>query len=411
MSDRLLVRGGRVVVDPGLPVLAEATVVIRAGRIEAVVPAGDPVPEADGARTLDARDGAVIPGLISTHLHLAMDGGADPHARDRRATDEEALLLAAANALASLRTGVTTVRDCGGRGVLIERLRDAVAAGVIPGPRIVACGRAITTTGGHGHVRGIEADSADQLRQVSRQLLKGGVDFLKVIATGGGGTVKSNVRAPQYTAAELQTVVDEAHRLGALVTVHALGTEGIRRAVAAGVDGVEHCGWMALTGGLEYDEALVRTMAEHGVVVTPTLTVWYRKAYDDFRTMSADRRAMRAVREERTALFRRMAEAGVVFAAGPDTGIWDTRFDEFAWEVELFAEKMGFTPAQALATATTNAARALGREAELGSLAPGKLADLVVLDGDPTRDLGALRRVRAVVVGGRLVVEDGRINL
>src|SRR5262249_62072343 len=135
----------------------------------------------------------------------------------------------------------------------------------------------------------------------------------------------------------------------------------------------------------------VTQIAERGVVVTPTLTAWYRKAYDDFRGMSADRRAMRAVREERTALYRRMVEAGVVFAAGPDTGISDTRFDDLAWEVELFAEKLGLTPPQALATATTNAARALGLTAELGSIAPGKLADLVVVDGDPTVDLRALR--------------------
>jgi imidazolonepropionase-like amidohydrolase len=235
------------------------------------------------------------------------------------------------------------------------------------------------------------------------------VDFIKVIATGGGGTVGSNVRAPQYSVEELRTVVEEAHRLARLVTVHAIGTEGIRRALAAGVDGVEHCGWMALASGLEYDEASVRAMVQRGVVVTPTMTVWYRKAYDDFANMSPDRRAMRAVREERTALYRRMAEAGVVFAAGPDTGIHGTRFEDFAWEVELFAETMGFTPAQALAAATTGAARALGRADELGAIGPGRPADLVLVEGDPTRDLAALRRVRAVVRDGRVIVENGGV--
>jgi imidazolonepropionase-like amidohydrolase len=273
----------------------------------------------------------------------------------------------------------------------------------------VACGRAITSTGGHGHAHGLEADSVDDLRRVSRQLMKGGVDFLKVIATGGGGTVGSNVRAPQYTIDELRTVVDEAHRLARLVTVHAIGTEGIRRAVAAGVDGVEHCGWMAMTDGLEYDEATVGAMVAGGVVVTPTLTVWYRKAYDDFENMSPDRRAMRAVREERTALYRRMADGGVRFAAGPDTGIHGTRFEEFAWEVELFAETMGFTPAQALATTTTNAARAVGRADDLGAIGPGRLADLVLVEGDPTRDPTALRRVRAVIRDGRVIVENGGV--
>jgi imidazolonepropionase-like amidohydrolase len=407
----LLVTGGRVVVDPGLPALPEATIAVRGDRIERVAAAGDPLLAGDGTQVLDAGGATVIPGLISTHAHLTMSGDADPQGRDRLASDEATLIMAVANAQASLRAGVTTVRDCGGRGVLVERLRDAIQEGVIAGPRIVTCGRAITTTGGHGSRRGVEADSVDGLREASRRLMKGGVDFLKVIATGGGGTAGSNVGAPQFTAAELETVVAEAHRLGRLVTVHAIGTEGIRRALAAGVDGIEHCGWMAVRGGLEYDEGLVKQLAERGVVVTPTLTAWYRKAYDDFRGMSADRRAMRAVREERTALYRRMVEAGVVFAAGPDTGISDTRFDDFAWEVELFAEKLGLTPPQALATATTNAARALGRIAELGSVAPGKLADLVVVDGDPTLDLRALRRVRAVIVGGRLVVENGRLRL
>ncbi len=406
----MLITCGRVVVDPGLPALPEATIVVDGDRIERVAPAGDPVPAADVTRVLDAGGATVIPGLISAHAHLTMAGDADPYGRDRLASDEATLILAVANAQASRRAGVTTLRDCGGRGVLVERLRDAVAAGVIPGPRIVTCGRAITTTGGHGSRRGIEADSVDGLRAASRRLIKGGVDFLKVIATGGGGTAGSNVGAPQFTVAELETVVDEARRLGRLVTVHAIGTEGIRRALAAGVDGIEHCGWMALRDGLEYDEGLVDRIAARGVVVTPTLTAWYRKAYDDFRGMSADRRAMRAVREERTALYRRMVEAGVVFAAGPDTGISDTRFDEFAWEVELFAEKLGLTPSQALATATTNAARAVGRTAELGSIAAGKLADLVVVDGDPTQDLRALRRVRAVIVGGRVRVENGGLR-
>jgi imidazolonepropionase-like amidohydrolase len=396
--------------DPTRPVLPDATVVVRGGRIERVVPAGAPVPPPGDAQVLDARGLTVIPGLISTHAHLTMAGGPDPREYDRRATDEGVLLLAAGNALTLLRAGVTTVRDCGGRGVLVARLRDAVAEGVVPGPRIVTCGRAITSTGGHGHAHGLEADSVDDLRRVSRRLMKGGVDFLKVIATGGGGTVGSNVRAPQYTTDELRTVVDEAHRLARLVTVHAIGTEGIRRAVAAGVDGVEHCGWMAMTDGLEYDEAAVAAMVAGGVVVTPTLTVWYRKAYDDFENMSPDRRAMRAVREERTALYRRMAEAGVSFAAGPDTGIHGTRFEEFVWEVELFAERMGFTPAQALATATTNAARAVGQAAELGSIAAGKVADLVLVEGDPTREIGALRRVRSVVRDGRVVVENGGVR-
>jgi imidazolonepropionase-like amidohydrolase len=237
--------------------------------------------------------------------------------------------------------------------------------------------------------------------------MREGVDFLKVIATGGGGTPGSNVGAPQFTEAELTAAVEEGHRLGRRVTVHAIGTEGIRRAVRAGVDGVEHCGWMALGGGLEYEQDAVRGMVDQGIVVTPTLTAWYRSAYDDFRNMSADRRAMRAVREERTALWRRMADAGVTFAAGPDTGISDTRFDGFAWEVELFAEKLGFSPAEALATATTHAARAVGLTDEVGTIAPGKRADLVVVDGDPTIDLAALRRVRAVVAAGRIVVREG----
>jgi len=404
----LLFHGVRVIDGTGRAAVANQDVLVHGERIQAVGPAA---PHAlDDVEVIEASGCTLLPGLINMHAHLCSSGAPGRRELPPEPVDVQ-LLRAARNAQVSLASGATTVRDLGGTDRITQTVRDAVAQGLIVGPRIISCGRCITTTAGHGWHHGLRADTADELKKAARTLVEERVDVLKVMASGGGGTPGSNVAAAQYSADELRVLVAEARRLGRPTAAHAIGTAGIRNAVLAGIDSIEHCGWMGLDGGLEVDESVIELMRTQGTTVVPTITVWYRANYDDFRNMSEDRKRMRAVREERSAAWAKMYAAGVRFATGPDTGIPDTYWDNLAWELELMVEHMGVSPLNAIAAATHHSAVGLRLEHEIGTVAPGKIADLLLVDGDPGTEIGALRRVRLVVRAGRPVAKLGAITV
>jgi len=390
------------VVDGSGQVLERQDVEVTDGVIESIRPSGTRAPS----------ERTVLPGLINMHAHMTAPGGKDagslqPFNQQAALGSGIQLLRSMQNALTLLRSGVTTVRDCGSGGTVSQTVRDFINRGGSFGPRIVSCGRVLTTSAGHGWQSGIKADDAREIRRAVRRLVEEGVDAIKVAATGGGGTPGSNVFAAQYSLEEMEVLMEDAHRLGKRVAAHANGTEGTRNAVFAGVDTIEHCGWMGIGGGLEVDDAVIEEMLRRDVTVVPTMTVWYRAAYDDFSNMSADRRKMRAVREERTAAWRAMYERGVRFATGPDTGVNDTYWDDSTRELELMHEHMGLSPLDTIRAATRDSAIALGLADEIGTLAVGKRADLLVVRGNPVDDLSALRRVTEVYRDGRLMVRDG----
>jgi imidazolonepropionase-like amidohydrolase len=409
------INNATVIDGTGRPPLPHHDVLIAADRIAAVGPVGSF--SAGAAQGIEASGITVLPGLINMHAHVCMSGEprrVRPEGSSRSGLSAEPveiqLLRAVRNAHVSLASGVTTIRDLGGTGRLTQTLRDAIAQGIIVGPRLVSSGRIITTTAGHGWSHGRRADNADELRKAARLSVEEGVDVLKVAASGGGGTPGSNVAAAQYSAGELRVLVDEGRRLGKRVAAHAIGTQAIRNCVEAGIDTIEHCGWMGLDGSLDVDEVAIGSMLEHGTMVVPTLTVWYRAAYDRFDDMSEDRKRMRAVRDERAAAWERMHRAGVRFATGPDTGIHDTYWDNFVWELELMVEQMHVSPMDAIVAATANGARGLGMDDELGTIAPGKLADLLLVHGDPATDIRALRRVERVFRAGRPVARRPEVE-
>lgn len=377
--------------------IGDAAVLVAEGRVAAVGRAAD-IGVPDGAQKVDLGNVSIVPGLIDAHAHLMLDGSADPLSRLRRDDDGLLLYRMADNARKALAGGVTALRDCGCRPGLSLTYRQAVAEGLIPGPVAVVCDRVLTTTGGHLYFAGCEADSPEQLRVAVRQQAKAGVDFIKVMGSGGRITPgRANLRrAPQYGLEELRTVVEESHRLGLRVAIHAHPTSAIELAVMAGADSIEHCLWLDDVDGVRFSPDVTDRMAEKGIFVVPTLG----RSFHPPGSGNPPDPSLPPL-EETLALLARMRESGVRFVAGGDTGGSHTPFGEFVWNLELM-EQLGMSPREALATGTTLAAECIGRS-DLGALAPGRSADFLAVRGQPLSDIRALWNVERVYRAGRLV--------
>src|SRR5215469_15552365 len=346
----------------------------------------------------DYPDSTIMPGLIDSPVHLGLDGGPNPVKRMRAETDEQQLILMLRNARHLLGVGVTTARDLGGRGYLAVAVRDAIASGLARGPRMVVAASPVTITGGHCWFMGGEADSEDDLRRVVRTHHKHGADLIKVMATGGFMTTGSAPWYAQFTTGQLTVIVEEARRVDMPVAAHAHGTEGIRRAVEAGVTTIEHCSFVTETNERSFDEQLTAMIAEQGISVCPTINV--NAPYVTELTGIV-------VGEHLTT----MRDMGVRIIAGTDTGIDNTPHHQYAGGLEYLV-KLGFRASDVLAMATTEAAAGLGLGAVTGRLAPGYEADLVVVHGDPLTDIAALGQLRRVIGRGRDYVPDsGRFDV
>jgi imidazolonepropionase-like amidohydrolase len=297
-----------------------------------------------------------------------------------------------------LGVGVTTARDLGARGYLAVVVRDAIAAGLARGPRLVVAASPITVTGGHCWFMGGEADTADDIRRRVRTHHKHGADLIKVMSTGGFMTPGSAPWYAQFTTEQLAVVVEEARRVDKPVAAHAHGIEGIRRAVEAGVTTLEHCAFVTETNERCFDERLAAMIAEKGIIVCPTINV--NAPYVAELTGISVGQCVRPLHE-----------IGVRLIAGTDAGIDNTPHHQYVGGLESLVT-LGLKPAEVLAMATTEAAAAIGLETITGRLAPGYDADLIVVDGDPGTDISALGRLRRVIARGRDYVPDsGRFDV
>jgi imidazolonepropionase-like amidohydrolase len=342
--------------------------------------------------------GTILPGLIDSHVHLAFDGGPDPAARMRAETDEQQLLLMLRSARDLLGVGVTTARDLGGRGYLSVLVRDAIAADLARGPRLVVSGSPVTVTGGHCWFMGGEADSDDELRRLVRTHHKHGTDLIKVMSTGGFMTSGSAPWHAQFSTAQLAVIVEEAARVDKPVAAHAHGIEGIQRAVDAGVSTLEHCSFVTETNERQFSEPLAAQIAERGIVVCPTINV--NAPYVAKLTGISVGQHVKPLHDR-----------GVRIIVGTDAGVDNTPHHQYLGALQYLVT-LGFTADQVLAMATTEAAAALGVGGVTGRLAPGYQADLIVVDGDPRADIGALGALRRVIARGRDYVPDsGRFDV
>ncbi len=391
------IKGGLIIDGKGDAPIPNGLILVDGNRIRAVG-SRDSLPVPGEAEVIDLGTATLLPGLIDTHVHLVMNAQEDCVTSLAHKSAVDSVVEAAGNARRALRGGVTTVRDCADVFGVTLTLKQAIDGGHLDGPRILACGLPITTTAGHLHYMGISADSTEEVLKAVRTVVTMGVDWVKVCATGGGLTPDSNVRRAQYSAETLKALVQDAHRLGRKVAAHAHGTEGVLNCAIAGTDSIEHCSWMGEEEGHRYDEDAVDLIRKKGLYVSHTITGPRTGTPEEVEEL------LNSELGERFALLKRTLEEGVRMVISSDAGVRDTRFEDFTGSLIIAVKCCGFSPMGSIIAATNRAAEMLGMADRVGSLEPGKFADILVVDGDPLQDIGAIRRIIGVFKDGHRFV-------
>lgn len=401
------IKAGRLIADPRSGTGAPALILVEGGRITSVLPADSPVPA--GAHLIDLSNATVLPGLIDSHVHLTGDPGGD-YRQDAVDSNEYAVTVGAKNALFTVKAGFTTVRDLGSSQLTAFALRDAIARGFLPGPRILASGPAISIIGGHGDVTGFRPEvaaaldqgnsctGADQCAERVREASKRGADVIKITATGGVLSQQARGLGMHFTPAEVRSIVTTASSLGLKVAAHAHGDEGIRGAAEAGIASIEHATWSS-------PETLA-IMKARGTFMVPTLAAFQglaERVGRNIYTPAVEAKALQSL-ERWGKQVQAANKAGVKMAFGTDAGVIE--HGRNAEEFRLLVEKGGMTQRAALVSATTGAAELLGIEKDVGTIEPGKSADIIAISGDPLTDPSSLGKMRFVMASGRIIPLD-----
>lgn len=378
----------------------DAVVLVTGERITA---AGKNLAIPANAKVIDLGNKTLLPGLIDMHTHLT--GNPEDMGYSSVAISvPRATLTGAKNARLTLQAGFTTVRNAGAEGYADVGLRDAINDGDLPGPRIVASGPALGITGGHcddtmhapeyKSVGSGVADGVEEVIKRTRQIIKYGADVIKICATGGVLSMGDDPRASQYSPEELKAIITEAHRLGRKVMAHAHGGEGIRNAVLAGVDSIEH--------GSYIDDEGIKLMKEHKTWLVPTLYLgdWL---IDNAEAIKLPRQMLEKAKVVLPMARVNVAKAiksGVQVAFGTDSAVYPHGLNAREFAVMV---KLGMTPIQAIRSATVSASQLLGWTDKVGTLEAGRYADIIAVDGDPLKDVTTLERVQWVMKGGAVV--------
>ena len=408
-STTTFIQAGRLLADPASGrVLTNQTVVVQNGRVIAI---RDGFVGAGEGEVVDLRDRFVLPGLIDSHVHICHENGPNDQLRRTVQSAADLAVDGAHNALTTLRAGFTTVADVGEENDAIFAVRDGIARGRIPGPRILAAGNALSPHGGPGDPAGYRADvgrvlrrpslcsGADDCRRVTRETIHRGANLIKIVATGSVLSELASGLGQQFTDEEMRAIVQSAHALGRRVTAHAHDATAINAFLRAGGDSIEH--------GTNLDADSVRLLRSTNAYLVPTLLAGEtvtRWGNDPNSHLSA------AVREKALAVGPRMIDStrrahqgGVRIAFGTDSSV--SPHGRNAREFTLLVQA-GLSPIEAIRTATVNAADHLGISGEAGTIAAGRPADIIAVAGDPLRDVAALEQVGFVMRGGRIHRRD-----
>jgi imidazolonepropionase-like amidohydrolase len=387
--------GGPAFIGDGT-ILDHATVIVEGEKIVKVASQEVKLPR--DAELIDLKGKMLLPGFVDCHTHIMIDGSPDPLAAAVRNSLQMTTLLAAAHAKNTLMAGVTTARDMGGTGNVDIAIRDAIKNCVIRGPRMLVSGLQICMTGGHGWEFGREADGPDEVRKAAREQIKAGCDIVKLMATGGIMTPGVEPGAAQFTEEEISAGVEEAHKANRKSASHAQGTKGILNSLKAGIDTIEH--------GFFLNEECVSLMVKNNVPLIPTLAggELIEKAANmgipDF-IVEKNRQVLKAQLQS-LAMAR---EAGIMIGMGADCGTPLLPHGSNLLELVSLAE-IGFTTEEVLTIGTLNGAKILGLEQQIGSIEEGKLADLVVVEGNPVDDINlvaSIENISTVMQSGSIV--------
>ena len=404
-ASRTLLRAGHVLdVHTGKETAAE-TIIVEGDRITAIAPTST-TPEKPGDRVIDLSAYTLMPGLIDVHTHLTSATSFDPYIELSMTPGKEAI-LGVENAKTTLEAGFTTVRNVGAGGFTDVALRDEINAGHIPGPHMQVSGPALGITGGHMdqnllpeqyHLVGEGvADGIPAVQHMVRQNIKYGADLIKIGASGGVLSKGDDPQASQYTREEMQAIVADAHRLGRKVAAHAHGAQAILWASEAGVDSIEH--------GSYIDAADIAMMKQHGTYFVPTayLIDWMQQ-YGNLPPIYQQKMKDVSAVEKQNAI--KAIKAGVKVALGTDAAVYPHGLN--AHELDVYVNQFGMTPLAAIQTGTLNAADLMGWTDKVGSLEPGKWADIIAVQGDPLADVRILQHVPFVMKSGVIYKDEAQ---
>lgn len=395
MMAKLYIHAGLLIDGTGAAAKKNQGIVIDGGRIVSIDDHTGTIPE--DCTVLDYSDKTVMPGLINCHVHCLNPVGLPAEEVDRLSTMERAY-WGMRNMQDYLESGVTFVRNLGTMKNYDLEIKQSIESGLIQGPHMYCSGSCICMTGGHGWKGGLESDGVDECRKHARQLLKEGVDLIKVMATGGVMTKGVEPGSAQLTQQEMQAVIEEAHKAGRRTATHAQGTEGIKNALYAGIDSIEH--------GIFLDQECIDYMKEHGVWLVPTLVApqciveaGLEKGLPDYVVRKAT-----YVKDSHVDSFKRAYAQGVKIAMGTDAGTPYNYHNNSAYELELMVQ-YGVSNMDALVISTRNSADCIGVLNDYGTLEVGKVADVLVLEKNPLEEISHIRTVNTVLKAGEIVVK------